>query len=182
MEEKTKILDKQGLINEFAKDRTVFMEGSFEEETCQLLTKQLLYLYSQNQKKDIIIYIDSYGGDACSFLQIYNLLDSFKCKVKTIVSGKAMSAGAYLLLSGTKGERFAYKNSQIMLHELAYSMRYSKLHDQAKEYEYSVKLMKILYNITKKNTKIKNVENYLKEDQFISTEEALKLGIIDKII
>jgi ATP-dependent Clp protease protease subunit len=182
MGEEKVIMDKIGLTNEFAKDRTIFMEGSFDEEKCQLLTKQLLYLYGQDKKSDIVLYIDSYGGDVCSFLQIYNLIESFKCNVHTIASGKAMSAGAYLLLSGTKGKRFAYKHSQIMLHELAYSERYNKLHEQKSRFEYAAKLMEVLYKITKSRTKIKNVEEYLKDDRFISSEEALSLGIIDEII
>ena len=175
-------IDNLGLMAEFAKERVLFMEGSFDEERCQLLSKQLLYLYSLDNKSDIVIYIDSFGGEVCSFLQIYNIIDSFKCNIHTIVTGKAMSAGAYLLLSGTKGKRFAYEHSQIMLHELAYSERYNKLHEQKIRFDYADKLMKVLYAITKKHTNIKNVEKYLKDDQFISSKEALELGIIDKII
>lgn len=170
------------IIEEFMKDRVLFMEGKFEEKSCQTLKKKLLQVYKQDQKTDIIIYIDSYGGDVCSYLEIYSIIESFKCNIHTIVTGKAMSAGAYLLLAGTKGYRYAYKYSQIMLHELAYESSYKKLHDQKIELDYSKKIQNILNSITKKSTKIKNVSKFLEHDKFLSVKEAKKLGIIDHII
>jgi len=175
-------LKEEDLIKEFMIDRVVFMDGEFNETKCQLLTKQLLHLNKKDQEKDIIIYIDSYGGEVYSLLQIYNLIKSFKCKVHTIATGKAMSAGSSLLMVGTKGKRFAYEHTRIMLHELSLGIGYDMLHDVNARVKNSNELMKILCNITKKHTKIKNVETFLKENKYISSKEALKLGIIDKII
>lgn len=170
--------------DDFLKNRVVFMEKEFNEEHCSLLTKQLLHLYSQDTTKDIIIYIDSFGGSVLSFLQVYNVIKTFKCKVHTIVMGKAMSAGALLLISGTKGYRFAYKHSQIMLHELSSGAPPSKLHDLQTDFKYTIHLQNILNDIIIENTKIskKDVTNLLKDDIYLTAEKAKKLGIIDNII
>ena len=175
-------MNKDLLLEKLQNERMVFMEGEFNEENCHMLSKRLIYLYNEDQNSDIILYIDSFGGSVTSFLQIYNLINSFKCSVHTVAMGKAMSGGAFLLLSGSKGKRFAYNHTQIMLHELAFGAHYNKLHDQENRFEYSKSLMKVLYEITSKRTKIKKVEEFLKKDQFMSAKEAMKLGLIDKII
>jgi len=172
------------LDNDFFKDRVLFMHGVFDEVPCQKLMKEFLKLIHEDSKKDIILYIDSYGGSVHSFLQLYNIIKSFKGKVHMIVTGKAMSAGSYLLMSGTKGYRFAFPHSSIMLHELAYGVCYRKLHDQKNNYIECQRLQKLLDGIVVKHTKIKakDVRDILKEDTYLTPEEALKLGVIDKII
>lgn len=174
-------MDVPTIEKDMFEKRIVFMEGDFDEKECTNLCKKLLYLINKDNKSDITIYIDSYGGSVLSFLQIYNIVDNFKGKINTIVMGKAMSAGAMLLMCGT-GTRSAFKYSQIMVHELAYETGYKKLHDHEVSIQQSIKLQKILNNIICKHTKIKSKDLHkYKEDIYYSADEAKQLGIIDKI-
>lgn len=172
------------LDSEFMKDRVLFMHGDFNEENCSKFIKEFLSLMRKDKKKDIITYIDSYGGEIHSFIQIYNVISSFKGNVHSIVTGKTMSAGAYLLLSGTKGFRFAYKYSTIMLHEISSYSGYDKLHNHEEDLKESKRLQEILYEIVLKHTKIKkrDIEQLLQKDSYFTAKQALKLGIIDRII
>lgn len=165
--------------DEFIKDRTIMFSGRFNEANCDSLKEQLLYLGNQDAKKDITIYISSFGGSVCEFLKIYGILEAAKhrgCRIITVAVGYAMSAGAYLLLLGD--ERYAYPNTRIMLHELAWQGGYAKLHDKTADYKESKILQKKLCELVKNRTKIKKVEDFLKTDQYMGVEEALKAGVI----
>ncbi len=166
--------------DEFLNDRVVFMEEGFNEPNCNVLKRQLLRLYKKDQKKPITMYISSYGGTIDDFLILYGLIKTLKCKIITIAIGKCMSAGAYLLLLGD--ERWAYPETRIMLHELGFGSCFNKLHEQQTHIKESEELQKILTGIVKRKTSIKNVETYLKDDQYMSPQEALKLGVINKIV
>ena len=111
-------------------------------------------------------------------------MQSFKGQIHTIVTGKAMSAGALLLLSGTNGRRFAYKYSRIMLHELSTNLHYDKLHQLETQLQDGQDLQNILNDIIVKHTKIskKKIKEMLKVDTYLSPKQALSLGIIDKVI
>ena len=165
---------------EFLKDRVVFVEEEFNEKSCNKTKRQLLYLLNKDQNSPITIYISSFGGGVHDFLMLYGILKTVKCKITTIALGKCMSAGAYLLLCGD--ERLAYPNSRIMLHELAYSGSYAKLHDKTNDYKDSVELQKILTDLVSSKTKIDKANEFLKEDRHVSLEDALELGILTKII
>ena len=160
----------------FLKDRVIFMEEEFNEKTCNKLKKQLLYLMTHNEKEPVTIYISSYGGGIHEFLMLYGLLEKKRFPLTTIALGKAMSAGSYLLLLGDI--RLAYPHSRIMFHELAYSNKYSKLHDQKYDYDESERLQKILTDLVKKVTKVKKVEEFLKKDSYVEIDEAKKLDIL----
>ena len=175
-------MEEKDLNLKFYKDRVLFMEKEFDEVSCNILRKQMLALIADDPNSEITIYISSYGGSVYDFLQLYDIVSmkSRRWKLRTIAIGKAMSAGAYLLLLGDI--RLSFEHSRIMLHELAYSTSYNKLHEQENYIEESKKLQKILANIVKRKTNIKNVEVYLKENQHMSPTEAVKLKVIDRII
>jgi len=163
----------------FLENRIVFMQGDFDEKSCNKLARELLYLSVKDEQKGVTIYIDSYGGDAYGLLNILNIIDAVPYKVATVAMGKAMSAGAFLLLYGNT--RVAYRNTRIMLHELAYRTGYAKLHDQDVEHKESSELQRIISEIVAKRTKIKDVGEFLKVDQFMDAATAKKLGVIDSI-
>lgn len=176
--------DENDVTKDMMKERVLTMFGDFDETNCQTFLLNFLKLIRQDDKKDIIVYIDSYGGYAHSFFQLYDAFQSFKGDVHTIVTGKAMSAGAFLLLSGTKGKRFAYPHATIMVHELAFGMCYNKLHQQESRMVHTRHLQKMMNDIVCKHTKLnkKQIEKMLKVDTFLNVKEAKKMGIIDEII
>jgi len=163
----------------FLKKRIVFVDGDFDEKLCNKVTKQLLYLATTNSRKPVTMYISSNGGELFEFIKLYDVISGSPFKLNTVAVGKAQSAGALLLLVGDK--RMSYPNTTIMLHELAYDRGFAKLHDQETFIEGSKKQQKVISDLVKRRTKIKNVEEYLKDENYHTPEEALKLGIIDEI-
>jgi len=175
------VVDKNSPISseKFLDKRIVFMEGDFTEESCRQLSKELLYLSVNNEREDVTLFIDSFGGSAYELLRIYSILKVRPFKLKTVVVGKAMSAGAYLLLMGD--ERIAYPFSSIMLHELTASQNHKKLHDLEDDHKENVRLQKIICELVKKTTKIERVSEFLKRDRYMAPKEALRMGVISKI-
>jgi ATP-dependent Clp protease protease subunit len=162
-------------------DRVIFFTGDFDEENCDILIKKLLYLQNKDIKT-ITIYLDSYGGYVTDFFKVYDILNTIKCNVNIIATGKASSAGGLLLLSGTK--RYAHKHTAIMLHELSGSSGYSKLSEQKLSIEHNIKLQQQMNEIILNKTKLtkKDLIDYKFKDIYFTAEEALKVGIIDEII
>jgi len=165
---------------EFLKDRVIFVEKEFNETTCNVTKRQLLYLLTKDAKAPITIYISSYGGGVNEFLMLYGIIQKASCKITTVALGKCMSAGAYLLLCGH--ERYAYPDTRIMLHELAYTGTYAKLHDKENAHKECITLQKILTDLVSNNTKIKKADEFLKEDKYLSVEDAFKLGVLTKMM
>ena len=160
----------------FLKERVLFMEEEFDEDSCNYLKKQLLWLMTHDEKKPVTIYISSYGGDVYDFLQIYGLLKRKKFHLTTIAVGKCMSAGAYLLMMGDT--RRAYPGSRIMFHELT-ANSYGKLNEQEIDVKESKQLMKILYNLCEE-INMEDIEEWLQKDQYLSVKEALKINVLNK--
>lgn len=174
------MVDIKAIEKEILEDRVIFLTGEFDEENCDSVMKQLLYLESKG-KKDITLYIDSYGGYVTDFFKVHDIIKSLRSKVHTVVTGKAMSAGSYLLVSGNK--RFAYKHSSIMIHELSSNPGYSKVSAQTMSVDYNKKVQAQLDAIIIDNTKItsKDLETWNFKDVYLTADEALKLGVIDGI-
>lgn len=170
----------KNIPDEFLRDRTIVFEGAFDEKNCKEFKEKLLYLLNNSPTEDITIYISSFGGSLHSFLSIYGLLKTAQCKIITIALGYCMSAGAYLLLLGDK--RHAYPGTRIMLHELGWKGSYAKLHDKTSDFEESKRNQELLCNLVKEKTKIKNVEEYLKEDKYVGCNEAVIHGILTESI
>lgn len=160
----------------FLEERVVFMEDDFNEESCNELKKQLLWLMTHAEESPVTLYISSYGGGLYEFLQIYGLLKKKKFPLTTIVTGKAMSAGAYLLMMGDT--RMAYPGSRIMFHELSGSI-FGKLNEQEIDLKESKELMKTLYGLLSE-VEVDNIKEWLSKDQYLSVKEALRMNILNK--
>ena len=148
-----------------------------------LIVAQLLFLESENPEKDIYMYINSPGGVVTSGLSIYDTMQYIKCKVATLCMGQACSMGSLLLTAGEPGMRYSLPNSRIMIHQPSGGFK-----GQATDIEIHAKeildLKKRLNNMYVKHTgkTLSAVEKAMERDNFMSPEEALKFGLIDKII
>ena len=170
------------IFSRLLKDRIIFLSGEINDTLANSIVAQLLYLDSLNNN-DIYLYINSPGGDITSGMAIYDTINYIKSDVSTICIGLAASMGAFILLSGTSGKRIALQNSEIMIHQplggasgqateiKIAAQRILKLKD---------KLNKILSYNTGKD--IKKIEDDTERDNFMEASDALKYGIIDKIL
>jgi ATP-dependent Clp protease protease subunit len=165
------------------KERIIMLSGEINDDTATLVVSQLLYLSSIDNKKDISIYINSPGGSVTAGMAIYDTMQLIDNDIKTICVGLAASMGAFLLSGGTKGKRYALPNSEIMIHQPLGGVK-----GQVTDIEILTKRL----SITKKNmNKIlaintgkdeKTIEQDTERDNFMSAIEALKYGLIDKVI
>ncbi len=170
------------LYSRLLNDRIVFITGEINDALSSIVVSELLYLDSLN-KKDIYLYINSPGGSITSGMAIYDTMNYIKSDVITICIGECASMGAFLLANGTKGKRYSLPNSEIMIHQPL-----GGAGGQATDIKIAAdriiktknKLNKILANVTNKD--LKTVENDTERDNFMDPEEALKYGLIDKII
>jgi len=163
-----------------------FINSIFDDILLEYIFFDLKKAIDNKNIERITIYINSNGGDTTVLFPFYDLIKSTKKIIKTIVIGKAYSAGAMILLAGTHGHRFALKNSEILLHEVASQMAWSK-NSQIIENAKNINLInKRLKEIVKENSKMsdKEIELYFNsnKDIFITSQQALKYGIIDKIL
>ena len=170
------------LYSRLLEDRIIFISGEITDESSNIIIGQLLYLDSISND-DISIYINSPGGSVTAGLAIYDTMKFIKSHVSTICIGMAASMGAFLLSSGTKGMRYALPNSEIMIHQPLGGVQ-----GQATEIkivaEHILKIKEKLNKILSINTKqdIKKIEQDTERDNFMNSNEALKYGLIDKII
>ncbi|HHX49770.1 MAG TPA: ATP-dependent Clp endopeptidase proteolytic subunit ClpP [Clostridiales bacterium] len=170
------------LYSRLLEDRIVFITGEIDINTANLVIGQLLYLETKDPNKDIYLYINSPGGLVSAGLAIYDTINYIKCDVCTICVGLAASMGAFLLAAGTKGKRFALPNSEIMIHQPLGGTQ-GQASDIAIHAEHILKLKaklnKILSEVT--GQKLSTIEKDTDRDNYLSAEEALKYGIIDKV-
>ena len=170
------------LFSRLLEDRIVFITGEITDEKANLIISELLYLDSIS-KDDIFLYINSPGGSVTSGMAIFDTINYIKSDVKTIAIGMAASMAAFILASGTKGKRCALKNSEIMIHQPL-----GGVSGQATEIKIAaeriIKLKKKLNSIMASltNQTINKINEDTERDNFMSADEALKYGIIDKII
>ena len=163
-------------------DRIIVLSDEVNDATASLVVAQLLYLEGQDNEKDISLYINSPGGSVTAGLAIYDTMQYIKCDVSTICMGMAASMGAFLLSSGAKGKRYALPNSEIMIHQPSGGAQ-----GQATEIDIVAKhilrtrekLNKILAENTGKP--IEQIARDTERDNFLSAEEALEYGLVDKI-
>jgi ATP-dependent Clp protease protease subunit len=159
------------------------MGGPIDDYSANLIIAQLLYLQSEDSKKDIHLYINSPGGSVSATLAIIDTMNHIKNDVSTVCVGMAASGGAWLLSSGKKGKRFALPNAEIMIHQPLGGAE-GQASDIAIRAEYFLKMKKNLTKLMAKNTGMSEskVEKDIDRDFFMSSEEAVKYGIIDKIL
>lgn len=164
-------------------NRIIYVNGMFDEDMAKGVFEKIISLEIKNPNKDILIIVDSYGGACHSFLALHDMINLCRCNIATFCVGKAMSCGQMLLMCGTKGKRFASKNSRILVHELS-SVTYGKLTDMEIDINECKEMKKILDNIFKEQTGLssKKINKLMERDSFMSAEEAKDLGIIDHIV
>jgi len=171
------------IYSRLLKERVVFLVGPVTEVTANLILAQMLFLESENPDKEISFYINSPGGSVSAGLAIYDTMQFIKPAVSTLCIGQAASMGALLLAAGTKGKRFCLPNSRVMIHQPmgGFSGQASDVEIHAREILF---LKGRLNEIFAKHTgqDIKNVERDTDRDNFLSAEQALSYGIVDKVL
>ena len=171
------------IFSRLLKERIIFLTGPINDNVASLVSAQLLFLESDNPKKDINFYINSPGGYVTSGLAMYDTMQFVKCDVSTIVIGQACSAGSLLSQAGTKGKRFALPHAKIMIHQPSggYSGQATDIEIHAQEI---LKTKKRLNEIYVKHTgqPMDVIEKNMERDKFFTSDEALEFGLIDKII
>lgn len=171
------------IYSRLLKERIIFLGGPIEDYTANLVIAQLLFLESEDPKKDINFYINSPGGSVTATLAMLDTMNHIKPDVSTVCVGIAASGGAILLSAGKKGKRFALPNSEIMIHQPM-----GGAHGQATDIEITAKqILKIRDNLNKllaKNTgqTLQRIEKDVERDYFMSSEEAKKYGLIDEVM
>ena len=171
------------IYSRLLKERVIFLTGPIDDHISNLVVAQLLFLESENPEKDISIYINSPGGSISAGLAIYDTMQFISSSVSTMCIGQAASMGALLLAGGDKGKRFALPNSRVMIHQPlgGFQGRASDFEIHAKEILY---MKKIVNEILAKHTgqTVKKIEKDTDRDNFLNAEEAVKYGLVDKII
>ncbi|KAF2955332.1 ATP-dependent Clp endopeptidase proteolytic subunit ClpP [Marinitoga sp. 38H-ov] len=171
------------IYSRLLKDRIIFLGSEVNDYISNLVVAQLLFLEAQDPEKDIYLYINSPGGSVTAGLAMYDTMQYIKPDVATICIGQAASMGAVLLAAGAKGKRFALPNSRIMIHQ-----PWGGAQGTAKDVEIQVqellRIKKMLNGILSDHTgqPIEVIEKDTDRDYFMSAEEALKYGLIDKVI
>ena len=164
-------------------DRIVFISGEVNDEMANAICAQLLFLQSQDAKKEISVYVNSPGGRVTAGLAIYDTMQFVKCPIATYCIGQAASMGAVLLTAGAKGRRFALPNARIMIHQPwgGAEGKASDIEITAKEI---LRLKEILNGILAKHSgqKMADVVKDTDRDHFMSAEEAKKWGLIDEVL
>jgi len=171
------------IYSRLLKDRIVFLGGPVEDQTANTVIAQLLFLESEDKEKDIKLYINSPGGSVTAGLAIYDTMQYIKPDVSTICVGLAASMGAVLLAAGAKGKRYSLPNSEILIHQVMGGAE-GQASDIKIRAERIIKIRDRLNEILVKHTgqKFDKIEKDTDRDYFLSAEESLAYGIIDKII
>ena len=170
------------IYSKLLEERIIFITGEIEDAMANTVVAQLLYLEAKDSSKDIDSYINSPGGSVTAGLAIFDTMNFIKCDVKTICVGMAASMGAFLLSSGTKGKRFALPSSEIMIHQPLGGAQ-GQASDIKIQAEHILKLKKKLNTVLAQNTgkPLEVIEKDTDRDNYLSAEEALRYGLIDKI-
>lgn len=171
------------IYSRLLKERIIFLGTGVDSHTANLIVAQLLFLQSEDAKKDIFFYINSPGGSVYDMLAIYDTMNYIKPDVQTICMGLAASATAVLLSSGTPGKRFALPHSKVMIHQPSSGTR-GKVTDQEIDLKEALRLKDLLIDIMVENTgqKREKVHHDMERDFYISAPEAKEYGIIDDVI
>ncbi|WAM34362.1 ATP-dependent Clp endopeptidase proteolytic subunit ClpP [Caldicellulosiruptor morganii] len=171
------------IYSRLLKDRIVILSGEITDDIASLIVAQLLFLEAEDPDKDIYLYINSPGGSVTAGFAIYDTIQYIKPDVSTICVGMAASMGAFLLAAGAKGKRFALPNSEIMIHQPIGGVR-GQATDIKIHAEWILKIKQRINRILAERTgqPIEVIERDTERDFFMTAEEALKYGIIDRVI
>jgi ATP-dependent Clp protease protease subunit len=170
------------IYSRLLEDRIIMLSGEIDDATANTVVAQLIYLEGKDPDKDIRIYINSPGGSVTAGLAIYDTMNYVKCDVSTICIGMAASMGAFLLSSGKKGKRYALPNSEIMIHQ-PLGGAHGQASDIKIQADHILKIKEKLNKILSENTgkPVEQVEKDTDRDNYLSAEEALEYGLVDKI-
>ena len=171
------------IYSRLLKERIIFLTGPIDDNIASLVCAQLLFLESENPKKEISFYINSPGGVVGSGLAIYDTMQYISSEIMTICIGQAASAGSLLLTAGSKGMRFSLPNSRIMVHQPSggYQGQVTDIEIHTNEIKKTKEKLNTIYS---KHTgkKIDEISKIMERDKYFSPEEAIKFGLIDKVV
>ncbi len=170
------------IYSRMLEDRIIFLSGEVTDDSANSIVAQLIYLEGKDPTKDISLYINSPGGSVSAGLAIFDTMQYIKCDVATICVGLAASMGAFLLSSGAKGKRYALPNSEIMIHQPIGGAQ-GQASDIAIQAQQIVKIKNKLNKILSENTNqpLEKIQVDTDRDFYMSADEALEYGLIDKI-
>ena len=171
------------IYSRLLKDRIIFLGEEVNETTASLVVAQLLYLEAEDPEKDINVYINSPGGSVTAGMAIYDTMRYVKPDICTICMGLGASMGSFLLSSGTKGKRFALPNAEIMIHQPLGGAS-GQATDVKIHTEWLLKTREKINRILAENTgrDLETIEKDTERDNFMSAEEAVEYGLIDKVV
>lgn len=171
------------IYSRLLKDRIIFLGSAIDDNVANVIIAQMLFLENQDPEKDIKLYINSPGGSVTSGMAIYDTMQYIKPDVSTICVGMAASMASVLLTAGAKGKRFCLPNSEVMIHQVMGGTE-GQASDIKIHAERILKLKEKLNSILAKHTgqNIKTIEKDSDRDNFMDAEEAMKYGLIDKVI
>jgi ATP-dependent Clp protease, protease subunit len=170
------------IFSRLLKERIIFLTGPVEDGMASLITAQLLFLESENPKKEIAMYINSPGGVVTSGMAIYDTMQYIKSPVSTVCIGMAASMGSFLLAAGEPGHRIALPNARIMVHQPSGGFR-GQASDIERHAEDIIKTKRRLNELYAKHTgqPVEAIERALDRDNFLSSEEAKTFGLVDHV-
>ena len=171
------------IFSRLLNDRIIFLSEEVNDTTASLIVAQLLYLEAQDPDRDIQFYINSPGGSVTAGMAIYDTMKYIKCDVATICVGMAASMGAFLLSAGTKGKRMALPNAEIMIHQPSAGTQ-GQITDMAIHMKRLQTIKERMNHILAENTgkRVEEVTAACERDNFMTAEEAVSFGIIDRVI
>ena len=171
------------LFSLLLKERIIIISGEITDQLSEIITAELLYLEAEDQESPITIYINSPGGSVTAGMAVYDIMKSLKVEVKTIAFGLAASMGAFLLSSGTKGQRYAYKHTEIMIHQ-PLGQTQGQVTDLKIMTERCLKIKETVNKILSDDTgkDYQTIVNDTERDNFFTAMEAKKYGLIDHIL
>ena len=171
------------IFSRLLNDRIIFLSEEVNDTTASLVVAQLLYLEAQDPDKDIQFYINSPGGSVTAGMAIYDTMKYIKCDVATICVGMAASMGAFLLSAGTKGKRLALPNAEIMIHQPSAGTQ-GQITDMAIHMKRLQTIKERMNRIMAENTgrTVEEVTAACERDNFMTAEEALAFGLVDRVL
>ena len=171
------------IYSRLLKERVIFLVGPVDDATANLVVAQMLFLESENPDKDINFYINSPGGSVSAGMAIFDTMQFIKPDVSTLCVGMAASMGAFLLAAGARGKRFALPNSTVMIHQPSGGFQ-GQVSDIERHAQFAIDLKRrfiaLMVQLTGRTTE--QVEQDHDRDRFLSAEQALTYGIIDKVL
>ncbi len=171
------------IFSRLLRDRIIFLGDDVNEHTANLIVAQILFLANEDADRDIILYINSPGGSVYDAMAVYDTMQYVKNDVQTVGIGVQASAAAFLLSSGTKGKRFLLPHSTVMIHQPSSGTR-GKVTDQEIDLREALRVKRMLEEIMAKNTgqTTKKIHEDMERDFWMTADEAVKYGLVDKVI